>query len=45
MMQYGERKAYDFILNDRAILYRNKQYDVTADILRELNEKYKKGKR
>lgn len=45
MMQYGERKGYDIIFNDRAILYRNKQYDVTADVLRELSEKYKKEKR
>lgn len=45
MMQYGERKGYDLVFNDRAILYRNKEYDVTADVLRELNDKYKKGKR
>ena len=41
MMQYGERKGYDFIFNDRAILYRNKQYDITADVLNELGEHYK----
>lgn len=43
--QYGERKGYDIIFNDRALLYRNKRFDVTADILGELNNRYKKGKR
>ena len=43
--QYGERRGYDFIFNDRALLYKGKQYDVTADILRELSERYKKEKR
>ncbi len=45
MTQYGERKGYDIIFNDRALLYKNKQYDVTADILKELNDRYKKGKK
>jgi outer membrane protein len=45
MAQYGERKGYDIIFNDRAILYKNKQYDVTADVLRELNDNYRKKKR
>ena len=44
MTQYGERKAYDVIFNDRALLYKNKQFDVTPDILKELNDRYKKGK-
>ena len=43
--QYGERKGYDIVFNDRALLYRNKQFDVTADILKELSESYKKQKR
>ena len=42
--QYGERKGYDVIFNDRALLYKNKQYDVTADVLRELNDSYRKKK-
>ena len=45
MTQYGERKGYDFIFNDRALLYRNKSFDVTEDILKELNERYKKEKK
>ena len=44
MTQYGERKGYDIIFNDRALLYKNKQYDVTADVLRELNDSYRKKK-
>ncbi len=45
MTQYGERKGYDIIFNDRALLYKSKQYNVTADILKELNDRYKKGKK
>ena len=45
MTQYGERKGYDFIFNDRALLYKSKQFDVTADILKELGDRYKKGKK
>lgn len=45
MTQYGERKGYDIIFNDRALLYKSKQFDVTPDILRELNDQYKKTKR
>lgn len=42
LKQYGERKGYDLILNDRALLYRPASYDVTADVLNDLN-KGKKG--
>lgn len=45
MTQYGERKGFDFIFNDRALLYKDKRFDVTPDILKELNDRYKKGKR
>ena len=42
LQQYGERKGYDFILNERAVLYRRKDCDVTPDILREVNSRYQK---
>ena len=45
MTQYGERKGFDFIFNDRALLYKDKRFDVTGEILQELNDRYKKGKR
>ena len=45
MTQYGERKGYDFIFNDRALLYKDKPYDVTSDILKELNDRYRKEKK
>ena len=45
MTQYGERKGFDIIFNDRALLYKDKRFDVTPDILKELNDRYKKGKR
>lgn len=44
MAQFGERKGYDLVFNDRAILYKNKQYDVTAEVLKELNDGYRKKK-
>ena len=43
LKSYGERKGYDFIFNDRALLYQGKKFDVTADVIKELNNKYKKN--
>src|SRR3989338_6837711 len=37
MTQYGERKGLDIIFNDRALLYKHKKFDVTPDVLQELN--------
>lgn len=42
LKKYGERKGYDFIFNDRALLYRNPKYDQTSEVLKELNNEYKK---
>ena len=44
LKQYGERKGYDYIFNDRALLYRNPKYDKTEEVLKELNDSYKKKK-
>jgi outer membrane protein len=41
---YGKQKGYDYILNQRLILYSNEQLDVTTDILTELNATYAKQK-
>lgn len=43
LKQYGERKGYDFILNDRALLYRPDSKDITEEVLKELNQNYKKA--
>lgn len=40
--EYGKAKGYDFILNDRVLLYRNPALNITKDILQELTKKYKK---
>ena len=45
MAQYGQRKGYDFIFNERALLYKDKRFDVTPDILKELNSQYGKEKK
>lgn len=41
--EYGKEKGYDFILNDRVLLYRNPTLNITKDILQELMKKYKKA--
>jgi outer membrane protein len=43
VQRFGERKGYDMILNERALLYRNPKLDVTQEILKELNKNYKKA--
>ena len=45
LQQYGERKGFDVIYNDRALLYRKGKLDVTGDVLKELNENYRKQKK
>lgn len=42
VQRYGERKGYDFIFNERALVYRNPKSDLTQDVLNELNAEYKK---
>lgn len=43
VQSYGERKGFDMILNERALIYRNEGLDVTEEVLKELNKLYKKG--
>lgn len=38
----GERQGYDFIFNERALLYHGSKYDLTNPLLEELNKGYKK---
>lgn len=45
VQRYGERKGYDLIFNDRVLLYRSPRFDVSRDILDELNRNYQKGKK
>ena len=45
LRQYGERKGFDFIFNERALLYKNSKYDQTNDVLKELNDTYRKQKK
>lgn len=41
----GERKGIDVIFNERAMIYHNPKYDLTTEVLTELNKEYaKKGK-
>jgi Skp family chaperone for outer membrane proteins len=45
VQRYGERKGFDLILNDRILLYRGAKFDISADILSELNRDYQKKRK
>lgn len=45
IQRYGERKGLDLVFNERALLFRSAQYDVTTDILAEINKEYAKKKK
>lgn len=40
--RFGERKGYDLIFNERALLHKSANLDETQAILKELNDEYKK---
>jgi Skp family chaperone for outer membrane proteins len=44
VQRYGERKSVDFIFNERVLVYHNPKFDVTQDVLTELNQNYAKKK-
>ena len=39
---FGKDKTYDFIFNEKLMLFRNDKYDITEQVLGELNARYKK---
>ena len=41
---YAKENGYDLILNENVVLYGNKSMDITSDILKISNKKYKKKK-
>jgi outer membrane protein len=41
---YGKQKGYDYVLNNRLVLYSNGQFDITNDILADINKGYKTKK-
>ena len=43
--RYGDKSGYDFVFNERALLYSSPKYDITKDITEELNKNYKGGKK
>ncbi len=45
VQRFGERKGLDFVFNERALLYRNSKYDVTAEVIQEINKDYSAKKR
>jgi Skp family chaperone for outer membrane proteins len=43
--RYGERKGLDFIMSENALLYYHPRFDVTKEILDELNKNYPQQKK
>ncbi len=43
--RFGERKGFQMILNDRAVLYRGAAVDATQEVLNELNDSYHRVKK
>jgi outer membrane protein len=43
VQDYGKKQGYDIILNDKVIVYKKDNLDVTADILKTLNSQYQPG--
>ncbi|MBI3316788.1 MAG: OmpH family outer membrane protein [Candidatus Omnitrophica bacterium] len=41
----GEKKGLDFVFNERALLYHHAKYDLTLEILNDLNKEYAKKKK
>ena len=37
--RFGERKGFDYIFNERALVYSDSKYDMTDEIIKELNKK------
>ena len=45
VQKFGEKKGFDFVLNERALLYHNTRLDSTEEVLKELNAEYVKKKK
>ncbi len=45
VQRYGERKGIDLIFNERALIYHNAQFDISKEILGELNKNYASKKK
>ena len=43
--QYADKKKYDFIFTDKVLIYKNKDYDLSQEIIKKINEQYKKAKK
>lgn len=40
VQRYGQRKGLDMIFNERSLVFHNAQFDVSKDVLDELNKEY-----
>lgn len=41
IQEYGKKKGYDMIFGDRALVYKDEKYNLTADIAKELEKQSK----
>ena len=44
LQDYGKSQGYSFIFNDRVLVYKSEQSDLTAPVIKVLNESYAKKK-
>lgn len=40
VQRYGQRKGLDYIFNERALVYHNNAFDITREIMDEINKNY-----
>ena len=40
---YNKAKKYDMIVNKAAVLYADKRFDITSEVVKGMNNRYKKG--
>lgn len=45
VQRYGQRKGLDLILNERSLVYRNTQFDISKEVLADLNKEYASKKK
>ena len=45
VVDFGRRRGFDFVFNERVALYRRDAFDVTEDIIQDMNARFEKEKK
>lgn len=45
VVDYGRRRGFDFVFNERVALYRRDAFDVTEDIIQDMNARFQKERK